>query len=161
MTFPDPTLEANGQEAAVIIGLTVLGEAEGESELGKSAVAHVIVNRMKLRHKSAQDTCLAPWQFSCWNEGCVREQFLQDTIKKASANIPVGLWSSCWVAAHNALSGLSADPTQGATHYTTTNIWGVDDAKRKRPRWHSRQEIEAERTVETMRLGGHVFGRAA
>lgn len=161
MTFPDPTLPAREQPDDVIIGLTVLGEAEGESELGKSAVAHVVKNRMKRSGKGAADICFAPWQFSCWNPGTTRRQFLADTTKAAASNIAAGLWSSCWVAAHNALSGTSADPTSGATHYCTVALWGVDDSKRRRPRWHSAQELAAGRTVETFRLGGHVFGEAA
>ena len=160
MNFPDPTAPAGLQKPDTLLALTVLGEAEGEPELGKACVAHVVVNRMRQRKKDVAGVCLAPWQFSCWNAGATRKQFLEDVITKQAANIPLGIWASCWAKAHDALSGQSADPTQGATHYCTTNLWGVDDSKRKRPRWHSMQELASGRTRETFRLGGHVFGVA-
>ena len=50
--------------------LTVWGEARGESDEGKVAVASVIRNRMQHRYSSdgtAADTVLRPFQFSFWN----------------------------------------------------------------------------------------------
>lgn len=161
MTFPDPTVTLHEQPEDALLALTVLGEAEGESPEGKAAVAHVVVNRMRQKARGVSDIVLAPWQFSCWNAGTYRAQFLADTLAKAAGNIPTGMWASCWVAAHNALTGQSADPTQGASHYCTNNLFGVDDSKRDRPRWHSRQEIESGRTRMTTRIGGHTFAVAA
>lgn len=169
MTVPDPTKEPKDQPRDVIVALTVLGEARGESETGKAAVAHVIHNRM-IRHNAPPGiVCLKPWQFSCWNEGDAKKNvppdpnrvFLLDTIAKAAANIPLGLWASCWTAAVEALEGRSADVTLGATHYCTTNLWAVDDSARAHPRWHSAQAIASGLTVETERIGHHVFARSA
>jgi spore germination cell wall hydrolase CwlJ-like protein len=164
VTFPDPEVELAWQEPTALLALTVLGEAEGEPDEGKSAVAHVVKNRMRkkpYKWGSVADTVLAPWQFSCWNHEEPRRDFLLDVVDKGAANIPMSMWVACWKAASGALDGTSTDPTHGATHYCTENIWGVDDGNRHRARWHSLQEIQSERTVQTAHIGRHVFARAA
>jgi N-acetylmuramoyl-L-alanine amidase len=164
VTFPDPEMDLKWQEPTVLLALTVLGEAEGESDQGKVAVAHVVKNRMRKKPTkwgTVADTVLAPWQFSCWNEGDARRDFLDTVVERGTHNIPTHVWVDCWKAAAAALDGTSPDPTHGATHYCTEELWGTDDGKRARPRWFSRQEIEAERTVQTAHIGRHVFARAA
>ena len=160
-TFPSPDHDAAAQPDDVLGALTVLGEARGESFLGQCAIAHVILNRMKRHAASVADTVLAPWQFSCWNHADPNRLFLEETIHKQAANIPVGLWASCWMAFVESREGRTADPTSGATHYCVSLLWGADDAGRKRPRWHSQQEIEKGDTKETARIGSHVFAKAA
>lgn len=48
---------------------TLYGEARGESPEGQSAVAHVLLNRVKDGRwgKSLATVCLSRLQFSCWN----------------------------------------------------------------------------------------------
>lgn len=48
---------------------TIWGEARGEGDEGMKAVAHVLLNRLKLGRwgKTMGSVCLWPWQFSCWN----------------------------------------------------------------------------------------------
>jgi hypothetical protein len=49
---------------------TIYGEARGENMLGKRAVAHVILNRVKANSwwgKTIAGVCRYKWQFSCWN----------------------------------------------------------------------------------------------
>lgn len=161
MTFPNPDHDVAAQSESVLGALTVLGEARGESHEGKFAVSHVICNRMKKSGRNVVDTVLAPMQFSCWNHSDVNRLFLEETIHKQAANIQLGLWASCWTAFVESQAGTVPDNTAGATHYCVSIIWGVDDSGRRRPRWHSRQEIEAGRTKETARIGSHVFGIAA
>lgn len=161
MLFPDPTKPPSEQEETTLLALTVLGEAEGEPDIGKSAVAHVVKNRMRKKRLTVSGVVLKPYQFSCWNARDARREFLESTISKAASNIPMSVWASCWKAASDTLDGLSKDPTDGATHYCTNTLWGVDDEYRSRPRWHSRQELLSGRTVETTRIGGHTFGVAA
>jgi spore germination cell wall hydrolase CwlJ-like protein len=52
---------------------TIWGEARGCGQWGMMGVASVILNRHKHPEKAWGSTiasvCLAPWQFSCWNEG--------------------------------------------------------------------------------------------
>jgi len=160
VSFPDPHHGPREQTPDVLLTLTVLGEARGEPTEGKEAVAHVVVNRTRRHGKSVAEVVLAPWQFSCWNAEDPNKLFLTEVIAKAGQNVPLGVWASCWVAAIHALSGQSADPTQGATHYCTNSLWGADDLDR-RPRWFSKQEQEVGRTIETARIGDHVFAAVA
>lgn len=163
MTYPDPTKQPEQQEAAVLGAITILGEARGESETGKSAVAHILVNRMAKKSASMSDTALAKWQFSCWNKDDPNRKFLLDTIAREARNVPLGLWVSCLRAMTDAMTGKSADVTNGATHYCTVTmngkpLWNCDDSNLRRPRWHSKQCIDKGITKETARIGNHVFG---
>ena len=159
MLAPDPKSGIREQQPLVLMALTVLGEAEGEPYQGKLAVAHVIANRMKKHGKSVADTVLAPWQFSCWNAGDPRKLFLVNVIHKAADNVLPGLWEESLQASECALNEPESDPTGGSTHYCTIAIWSCDDSRRKHPRWHSLQEIEAGITQELLRLGHHVFAK--
>ena len=161
LAFPDPNKPVAEQDDVVLLALTVLGEAEGEPDLGKYAVAWVVKNRMLLKKKGVREVVMAPWQFSCWNLGEPRRAFLEDTALKAAKNLPMAVWAACVRASHEVLDGLADDPVGGATHYCTNALWGNDDSDRRRPRWFSRQEIASGRTVETTRIGGHTFGAAA
>lgn len=54
---------------AQIMGLTIYGEARGESGAGKIAVGSVILERVDHRDwdgKTVQEVCLCPYQFSCF-----------------------------------------------------------------------------------------------
>lgn len=162
MIFPDPNKAPQFQDAVVLLALTVLGEAEGEPDLGKYAVAWVVKNRMLKKKVEVKDVVLMPWQFSCWNRvNNPRRKFLEDTILKEAKNIPLSMWAACVRASHEVLDGLSDDPTDGATHYCVNALWGNDDADRPRPRWFSRQALASGLTRETVRIGGHTFGVSA
>ena len=161
MLYPEPDHDISAQPAEILGALTVLGEARGETQAGKLAVAHVIRNRMAKSGRSVADTVLAPWQFSCWNTGDPNRLYLEETIHKAAKNLPLDLWVRCLTAFVNASNKSEPDPTGGATHYCVSILWGVDDAGRRKPRWNSKQCIESGVTVETARIGSHVFGRTA
>jgi len=65
---------------------TIAYEASGEELLGQVMVAKVIQNRMVERNKTADEVCLQPWQFSCWNDGVqLKERTTKElnTAKKA------------------------------------------------------------------------------
>lgn len=162
MIFPSPDKFPREQDEVCLLALTVLGEAEGEPDLGKYAVAWVIKNRMLRKKCSVAEVALAPWQFSCWNHvDNPRRKFLEDTIVKSAKNIPLTVWTACVRAAHEVLDGLAEDPTDGATHYCVNALWGNDDSGRARPRWFSRQALASGLTRETVRIGGHTFGVSA
>lgn len=161
MVFPDPNKAPGEQDDVVLLALTVLGEAEGESDLGKYAIAWVVKNRMLARKLGVKFVVLMPWQFSCWNHSQPRRSFLEDTVRKGAKNLPMAVWAACVKAAHETLDGLVGDPTEGATHYCVNSLWGADDSARPRSRWFSKQELESGRTRETARIGGHTFGVAA
>lgn len=47
---------------------TILGECAGCTDEGMIAVGNVIRNRAKYRNQTVEAVCLAPKQFSCWND---------------------------------------------------------------------------------------------
>ena len=62
------------------VARTLWAEARGEGFEGMKAVAHVIINRWKRRHRKESTLCgvaTEPWQFSAWNPQIVTgKQFL-------------------------------------------------------------------------------------
>lgn len=113
-----------------ILASTLWGEARGEPQEGKVAVANVVLNRHKKpgwwsRQKGdgvPDDTiaavCLDPYQFSCWNKKDPNYPKIQK-LKPEDAE-------ECWVIAGLAVAGFLRDNTSGATHYKT---------ERARPKW--------------------------
>jgi spore germination cell wall hydrolase CwlJ-like protein len=156
---PDPALPPEAQSDGVLLALTVLGEAENQSYQGKCAVAQVVRNRMDVKGKSVADTVLAKWQFSCWDPGTNRRDFLLDVIKKQAGNVLPGVWEECVQAAEGALgSPREVDPTGGSTHYTTADLWATV-AVRKQKQWFSKTNVEKGVTEFLIQIGAHCFGR--
>ena len=58
----------------LVIALTLLGEARGEGIEGMAGVASVIQTRAIERKQTASQVCLAPKQFSFWNDGVSEAQ---------------------------------------------------------------------------------------
>src|SRR5690348_11880383 len=147
-----------GDLGALIV--TLFGEARGEPILGQIAVANVIRNRVLATPlpRSYRAVCTAPWQFSCWWE---TSENADRTFALAQAVITVsGLPSLVgpdrtafrqvdWIAQGVFSGDLSDDPTHGATHYLTAELYRV-----KPPAWAVGKSILAE-------VGQHVFLRAA
>ncbi len=108
---------------------TIYGEARGEPQLGKEAVAHVVLNRFLAGQKqqrrarqygaSIEEVCRKPWQFSCWNENDPNRA----RILEAQWNDPDLL--DCLIAAADVIGGRAegmGDPTLGATHYLAKGL---------------------------------------
>ena len=105
---------------------TVYGEARGETEAGKIAVAWVILNRANKGGwwgNNVNTVCVFPWQFSCWNKNDPNRAKIQK----------VGLddesLRQCLLAVASVFSGLAPDPTDGSTHYHAAGVnpaWAVD-----------------------------------
>jgi len=101
-----------------IMARTIYGEARGEGIAGMQAVANVILNRFSLwdshphfGNGTIESVCLAPWQFSCWNENDPNLPILK------SINDSDPVFIQCFEIAGNALEGSLADNTNGATFY--------------------------------------------
>ena len=101
-----------------VMARTVFGEARGEPQEGRLAVAHVILNRVRARGwwgAGVSEVCLKRWQFSCWNPGDPNRPRLFH-IELDDRDL-----LGCVRACVEALSG-AADPTGGATHYHAANL---------------------------------------
>lgn len=132
MAEQTPTFDQLRAEASFddfdTLARTVYGEARGESAEGRIAVAHVILNRVKVARAhggywwgdTIAGVCRKRWQFSCWNQNDPnREKLLEVGADSVT-------FVGCLAAAHAALTGDVPDPTDGATHYHTQAV---------RPEW--------------------------
>lgn len=94
---------------------TIVFEASGESEEGKAAVAHVILNRVRTGRWgiTVKDVVTHPWQFEPWMTKRTQIETLSpsDPSYRDAARIADGV-----------LSGAQADPTAGATHFLNPTI---------------------------------------
>ena len=89
---------------------TIVFEALGETEIGKAAVAYVILNRKRNGSwgDRIRDVVTCPGQFEPW-------MTRKDEIEKLSPNDPRYLDAAR--IADDVLAGLIPDPTAGATHF--------------------------------------------
>jgi spore germination cell wall hydrolase CwlJ-like protein len=155
--LPVPGISIEQQPDDILAAMLVWGEARGESRLGRVAVAWVAKNRALSSGRPLRRVILQPWQFSSFNANDPNREKLLDPIAFSSHQS----WDDCFHDAAAALAGIDPDPTGGATHYCTAALWGGPTPAGHRIQWYHLIEIEAGRTVETARIGHHVFGKAA
>ena len=120
------------------LALTVYFEARGEPDLGKAAVAHVVLNRVsdgrfpdsicKVVRQGGQQTRYR-CQFTWWCDG------LSDTPRKGPD------WELTKTMARKVFWGYSEDPTKGALWYHADYV---------QPRWASAYQ-------KTSKIGQHIF----
>ena len=79
----------------------VYGEARGESDEGRKAVAWTVINRTKKSGKSIKEEATKKSQFCCYG-GEMKEKTAKDQCQKI---------------AQDAINGTSSDPTGGATFF--------------------------------------------
>jgi hypothetical protein len=94
---------------------TIAFEASGEPEVGKAAVAHVILNRKSsgIWGDSIKDVVTHPWQFEPW-------MTRRKEMEKLSPDDP--RYRDAAQIADAVLSGQLPDPTAGATHFLNPTI---------------------------------------
>lgn len=132
----------------ITLTATVYGEAEGEPDDGKRAVACVIVNRSRDPRwpDAIGSVCLQPMQFSCWNSGSPRLAVMRNPQRYGREEI----WTACFRAACAALWGRD-DQTSGANHYLNTAV-----TRQMRggtlPSWYDAAKV-------TATIGAHEFLR--
>ncbi len=118
---------------------TVYGEARGEDDQGRAAVAHVVLNRFRSDRWFSADTieavCRKPLQFSCWNKIDPNRSMVEN------ANLDDRTFLRCFDVAVGVLTGRLADPTAGSTHFHAAGT---------RPKWAAGKTPH--RTI-----GRHVF----
>jgi spore germination cell wall hydrolase CwlJ-like protein len=142
----------------VTLAKTLEGEARGEPDDGKAAIAWVIRNRAQQHHHAPglvgkpgaiAAVCLAPWQFSCWNTSDPNRKYLETAPASAYA-------AERAIAEVVLASDGTDDPTNGADHYHTEDApaWAAEWP----PDWASDNPPNDARPMrEVARFGGHVF----
>lgn len=106
------------------VALTLWGEGRGGSGALRSAIASVIVNRVRAQQErwglTAADVCLKRGQFSCWDpkDGAENYAAVVAEAQKLLAGEPVGpVMRTCLSLAQLVLDGTLPDSTHGATSY--------------------------------------------
>jgi Cell Wall Hydrolase len=109
------TMSLAGPEDRDYIIRTIVFEASGEEEVGKAAVAHVILNRWRSGRwgDTVKDVVTHPWQFEPW-------MTKKRQIENLSPNDP--RYRDAARIADDVLSGARLDPTAGATHFLNPTI---------------------------------------
>lgn len=137
-------------EDVLVLTLTVYGEARGEPEQGRLAVAWTAVNRWRsgkwFAEESLAGTCRKKWQFSAWNLDDPNAALLESIrLSKEPWLAVMGseMLRECLYCALAAVHGLQPDPTMGATHYYSYDVV-------ERPKWASPD-------LSIGRIGGHEF----
>ena len=89
---------------------TIVFEGEGETEMAKAALVHVILNRQKVGKwgDKIKDVVMRRWQFEPW-------MTRRDEIKRLSPKDP--RYQDAAQIVDSVLSGRTPDPTAGATYF--------------------------------------------
>ena len=148
-------LDFNDQSAAIeaevasyslppelVAAMTIWGESRGETLYGQRCVAGVIYNRAIRRASktgyplslSVSEVCLAPHQFSCWQDG----EFVQKQPDETSS-----VWSTCADVAGEIFEDGYRPPFMATHYYAPAKL---DHA----PEWASKMKF-------VCKVGGHAF----
>jgi N-acetylmuramoyl-L-alanine amidase len=133
-----------------VLARTLWGEARGEDEAGRIAVANVVINRLALSEKGKNvwwgrditGICLSPYQFSCWLANDPNRPRLLSVTKED----PV--FRECLAIASLAEDRVLIDNTGGAVSYLNDVL--VRALRGTLPKW-------ADAMQETVRIRRHVF----
>jgi N-acetylmuramoyl-L-alanine amidase len=110
----------------LVIALTLLGEARGEGIEGMAGVASVIQTRAIERNQTPTQVCLAPKQFSFWNDK-VTESQKRKLLANPQAKNAIHL-------AKLVAQKKMPDVVQGANHYHTFQV---------SPKWSKGEQVVA------------------
>lgn len=155
MIRPDPGIPIEKQTEPALLRMLMWGEARGDGPLGMTAVAWVAHNRLGKWGASLREVILAKWQFSCFNANDPnRPKLVVAPVEGRDAYVQADACASLMEA------GIVTDPTRGATHYCTENVWNVVPEP-DGPKWNDSGEIMAGRTKFLAHIGHHFFATAA
>jgi hypothetical protein len=135
------TSESVTPQEVDILARTIYGEARGESDAGKAAVAWVVRNRAQRGGWWGDDlveVCLKPYQFSCWNQNDPNRRIVERLSTRGNP-----LFQKCINIASDVLTGKISDPTVGANHYHADSV---------KPNWASSERF-------TVQIDNHLFYR--
>src|SRR5215207_906484 len=126
---------------------TVIGEAGNQSDEGKAAVAHVVLNRLRAGGygEDIPSVLFKPYQFEPWNTR--RRELL--SIKPDS-----DAYRSAAPVVDAVLSGQLDDPTKGATHFANeATVQDRGDRAGRPGGWLSTM-------ADRVQIDAHTFGKA-
>ena len=122
--------------AVNVLGLTLDGEGRGEALQGRSAIAWTVKNRQlkypRDKDKSIPEICLRRLQYSCWWEvggkqnydrTLLMAQSIYGVPKASVSNFAAARLSESLYLAAGVIGGQIEDPTSGATHYCTRQVY--------------------------------------
>lgn len=140
------------------LAATLVGEARGDAIESIVGVASVIRNRHFSSGKSYKEICLAPKQFSCWNdEGRPLEvennKFVRNFLSRLENgdDIEDPILRQCLVVAKAIVNHDFPDNTKGSKNYVTTSRFQTAQIRRDpNDRWINRMKVACV-------LGKHVF----
>ena len=153
MKVPEQNRGLAEQDPEVLLAMVCWGEARNQSPLGKAAVCHSILNRCKQKQRAIWQVVTKKWQYT----SLMPSDPNYPKLFKPVEHDGLGAWAACWTAATEAMTGLSADPTNGATHYCVKGLWNLPPARPSRPKWHEAPPIASGTTVKKAEIGDHVF----
>lgn len=101
-----------------VLTRTIFGEARSETQQGREAVGHVVMNRLRAKANAdgkrfgatIAEVCSQRWQFSCWNGDGANHRTLE------AATVADRVFRECMITALTAIDARD-DPTFGSTHY--------------------------------------------
>lgn len=136
------TLPAGNDQ--LILARTIYGEAAGEPDQGKRAVAQVVMNRASSGRysKSVADVCLQPSQFSCWNANDPNRSKIIDLQPNDDETFYL-----CFTIAGDALAGDIKVLTPAVMHYFADYI--------SKPSW----VLRSPDAFMEKKIGHHLFYR--
>jgi spore germination cell wall hydrolase CwlJ-like protein len=136
------TLPAGNDQ--LILARTIYGEAAGEPDQGKRAVAQVVMNRASSGRysKNVADVCLQPSQFSCWNANDPNRSKIIDLQPNDDETFYL-----CFTIAGDALAGDIKVLTPAVMHYFADYI--------SKPSW----VLRSPDAFMEKKIGHHLFYR--
>lgn len=118
--LPDIGRSLAQQQQDVLLAMLIFGEARGETQEVKKAVANVVLNRWRFGGfgKTLTHVILAPNQFSCFNANDINHTKMYRPLFYEKADV----WDQCYFAGLTARLGIHEDPTNGATFYHDSRL---------------------------------------
>lgn len=123
------------------LAVMIYGEARGESDVGKTAVAYTALNRAT--KKTLCDVVLAPKQYSIFNNNpTLRAAAMSLHIEPAQKNIiDRKSWEQSVAIAGSVIRRALPDPTNGSTHYLAPKVMAIKGYKF--PKWSREYKMVA------------------
>ncbi|MCZ6490047.1 MAG: cell wall hydrolase [Acidobacteria bacterium] len=160
--IPDPDKPIAEQELVVLLAMCLFGEARGESDLARRAVAQLLLNRARNPRRvfgskpeadfteNLRRVILQPWQFSCFNpDDANRAKLLHPLDHEEPA-----VWERCLRCARQALQAgdYNAQPHADQRDELTANSDHYFDDSIQPPSW-------AHPSKQTVKIGRLNFYR--